>query len=221
VNYGNKAKLRGAKPEQLVSISIEASLSVTFYASATVTAPEPLRPHVTVLATVEWGHGGATVSAEHQIGSLLALPLCGSRVDVAARLVDLRTGRAPPADVSADVHAFVAPGTEGAFVHRGHAVVQYGQGNEIAGGPQNLVALRGFSVPGSIGFLMLFDRETLPPDGAVPVLATAVGGVGGPFVVQPSSPRIFLAGVWWAVSRTPDVLTRGANAVHLEAELAP
>ena len=42
VNYGNKAKLRGAKPEQLVSISIEASLSVTFYASATVTAPEPL-----------------------------------------------------------------------------------------------------------------------------------------------------------------------------------
>jgi hypothetical protein len=222
VNYGGKTPIRGTKVEQIVSISVDASSALTIYASATVTAPPALRPYVTVIATVEWGHGGATVSAEHEIGRLLTLPLCGSRVDVAVRLVDRRTGRPPSDEVSAVVHAFAAPGTEGAFLHRGHAVVRYDDGGEIARGAQNLVALRGFSLPwGGTRVVMLFDTDAAPQDGAAPALAAFVGAGGGPFVVQPSSPRVFVAGVWWAVSRTPDVLTRAADPVHLEAELAP
>lgn len=222
VNFGDRTKLIGSERQTLASMSVAESAPYTVYASARVTAPASLLPFIVPMVTLEWGHGGASVVAEYPIVRRLRVPLAASMIQLEGRLVDTRTGLAPPSTAVAEISAFIARGTDGETLHNARPIVQTGDRGELAEGPQHVLAIRGYHAGSANLWVMLFDVATVPGNGLEPHFATPAPASPATFVCEPKSPRPFLVGVWWAASSTPLTLTHAAGAqVHLEAEFLP
>ncbi len=222
VNFGDRTKLTGSERKTLASMSIDESGPFTVYASSKVTAPPALAPFLVVMTTLEWGHGGAAVRADYRIAKRLRVPLAASMIQLEGRLVDLRTGEPAPATASAEVSAFIARGTDGETIHNAFPVVRTGADGELAKGAQQVLAVRGYNTGASDLWVMLFDGATAPMSGDEPFVATPAPRAPGSFAWEPSSPRTFLSGVWWAASTAPFTLAAANGAaLYLEAELLP
>jgi hypothetical protein len=221
VNFGDRTPLKGAERKTLAWMNQESAGPFTVYATATLRAPAGFTGRVVPMVSLEWGHGGATVSAERPIVGRLRVPLAASIIKLEGHLVDMATGAPPPIDVTAEIAAFIASGTDGETILQTETLVAQGDGGTLATNPQRVLAVEGHT--GGIGavYVMLFDAPVVPPDGATPRLSVFAPSVlGGSFSRQLAAPRDFVSGIAWAPSITPLRLTRAVGAtLHVEVDL--
>jgi hypothetical protein len=222
VNFGDRTKLTGKEQKTLASMSLDASGPFTVYATARVTAPASLAPFVVTVVTLEWGHGGASVRADYQLVRRLRVPLAASMIQLAGRLVDIRTGEPASESASADVAAFIARGTDGETLRNAFPVVQSGAGGALAVGAQQVLAVRGYNAGASTLWVMLFDGLAAPLVGDGPRLALPAPASPATFSCELTSPRAFLAGVWWAASAEPFTLAPAPGAaLYVDVDFLP
>jgi hypothetical protein len=221
VNFGDRTKLSGASGvKTLAWINVGESEPFTVYAEARLTGPAAVLPHIVPLVTIDWGAGTATMAAEHRIVGRLRVPLVASFIRVEGRLVTDQ-GQPAPADVLAEVSAFIACGTDGETRHNARAIVQTGDSGVLSVRSERILAVAGYNGSAAPLWMMLFDGPALPAAGAVPRMA-APAPAGGPFRMRPASPREFVGGVVWAASAAPLTLAPAAGAAFfVEAEILP
>lgn len=220
VNYGDRTRVSGAKAETLAWVSVERSLPWTIYAAARLTGPAADVARVEPVVAVEWGNGGASVSAEYPVGRRLRVPLVASMIRLTGRLVDFTTGDAAPAGVACEFDAFIAHGVDGLDQPNTRTAVATGSQGLVARGPQRVVGVEGYDgrTSGPVTWLMLFDAVALPPNGTAPV--ASVPAAPSPHAFRVTGRRDFRGGVFWAVSASPLILAHEPAALfRVETEI--
>lgn len=220
VNHGDKTLVTGNEQKTLVWISVEESRAWTVYATARVEGPAAFLARVQPIVTLEWGHGGASIAGDYPIEKRLRVPIAASMVKLSAKLIDNTTGKAPPASVSSEITAFIAPGVDGETLRPSRWSAQTGASGQVAQGPQKLLSVEGYNAKSTKRWVMVFDATALPPNGSFPLMAAPVPAYPDTFVLRRSDTRGFLSGVFWAVSSSPLTLTFDAAAsLRVDAEL--
>ncbi len=209
VNWGDRSRLTGRKPQTLAWVSLESVRPIIVYAHATPRSGSPI-----CLVTVEWGHGGASVVGEYRAIKRLRVPLAASMVKVSGRLVDATDAGAAPSDAM-DVFAFIAEGEDGTTLRNTRWLHQQGATGSVEA-PQRLMRAEGFN-PGPDTFVHLFDGN-VPETGVAPeVLIPAPSGRR--FRCRRFDSQGFAQGIAWGCSSTPLVYTAQATTVRLDLEL--
>ncbi len=220
VNHGDKTRVTGNEQKTLVWISVEESRAWTVYATARVEGPVAFLSRVQPVITIEWGHGGASIAGDYPVEKRLRVPLAASMVKLSAKLVDLVTGKAPPASVSCELSAVIAPGVDGETLRPSRWFAQTGASGLVAAGPQKVLMVAGYNARASNRWIMLFDGAALPPPGAFPLMAAPAPKYPRTFSLPRFDTRGFLSGVFWAASSSPLTLTFDAAAsMRVETEL--
>jgi hypothetical protein len=210
VNWGDRTRLEGARSATLAWVSLDGSRSLIVYASATVRAGAPL-----CIVTIEWGHGGASLSADYPIVKRLRVPLAASMVKVSGRLVAPGGAPAAPTDV-AEVSAVIAPGLDGQTLRNTRWLHQTGHGGTLATGPQRLMSVEGYNVGGAT-FVHVFDGAPTP--GAAPAILVPAPA-GRRFRVRRFDSQAFVDSVQWGASSSALTYTADPAAnVRIDAEL--
>ena len=214
VNWGDRTRITGRETKTLAWVSVEEARSMTVYGSAFVRGPGA--SGVVCVASIEWGHGGASVAGEFPIVQRLRVPLVASMVKVAGRLLN-RGGGPPPSTVVADVSLFIAPGSDGETLRTTSWTHDAGAEGELVPGPARLMRVEGYNAGGVDTWVMLFDGPAL--NGEVPTIARPVRA-GRSFVVRRFDSHPFRSRVTWAASSTPLTLTKdGSASLRIDAEL--
>jgi hypothetical protein len=220
VNHGDKTLVTGNEQKTLVWISVEDSRAWTVYATARVEGPPAFLARVHPIVTIEWGHGGASIAGDYPIEKRLRVPVAASMVKLSAKLLDHTTGKAPPASVSCEITAFIAPGIDGETLRPSHWFAQTGASALVASGPQKVLTVDGYNAKSTKRWIMVFDATALPPNGTLPLMAAPATGYPGVFALRRPDSRGFLSGVFWAASSSPLTLTFDAAAsLRVDAEL--
>ena len=107
VNWGDRSRLEGRKPQTLAWVSLPESSSIVVYAHANIRNGSSI-----CSVSIEWGNGGASVAGEYPVIKRLRVPLVASMVKLSGRLV-APDGSPAIATDAADVSAFVATGLDG------------------------------------------------------------------------------------------------------------
>ncbi len=220
VNFGDRTKLTGGERKTLAWMSLDDSAAFTVYASARLSGPTALVSRIVPMVTIEWGHGGASIAADYPLVRRLRVPLAASTIKLEGRLVDIESGNPAPSDVHAEIAAFIAQGTDGETIPNTRTVVQSGASGILSEEPQQVLSVTGYLATATSNlWLMLFDAVAVPPNGTPPRMAVPAHALATPFALRTISSRAFFAGVTWAASSTPLVLTHALQAsLHLEAE---
>ena len=159
VNHGDRTPLRGAESKTLAWISVEDAQAFTVYATARV---RPATARVVPIVAMEWGHGGASLVGEYPVIRRLRVPVVASMVKLSGRLVDVATGKAPAATVSAEISAAIVPGSDGQTLHTTSWIGQTGAEGLAASGPQRVFTVDGYN--GGLQrpecWVMVFDDVT-------------------------------------------------------------
>jgi len=214
VNYGDRERVRGREQRSLAWISVEDSQAFMVYVSADIDAPAALIPQIRAVASIEWGHGGASIAEDYPVARRLSVPVVGSMVRVNVRLVDV-TGAAVPDAASAECAAVIAPGFD-ATTRNTRWIVTHGSGGVLSERPERVVAVYGHNSTPFNRWFMLFDTRVPAAAGAAPVLARPAL-LTPPFDVGDCDSRPFFAGVAWGVSQDPIAyVPDGAADVHIE-----
>ena len=214
VNFGDRERVQGRAEKTLAWISVDDSQAFTVYISADVAAPAPIARNVRAIASIEWGHGGASVSEEFPIAGRLRVPLVGSMVRVAVRLVDV-TGAVVPDTVSADCAAVIAPGVDAELTRNTRWTAAHGAAGIGSAQPELVVGVHGYATAAVARWLMLFDAKTPAAPGDTPSLSRPASPQG--FDVADVDGRPFYVGVAWGVSSDPLVYVPDPAAnIHLE-----
>jgi len=140
VNWGDRTRIEGRDSQTLAWVSLDDCEALTVYAAATIRGA----PDVVCLVSVEWGNGGASVTADYPLVKRLRVPLVASMVKLSGRLVTA-SGGAPPATVVADVSTFIARGHDGQTLRNTTWVTQIGASGSVASGPQRVVRVEGLT----------------------------------------------------------------------------
>jgi hypothetical protein len=214
VNFGDRERVQGRAQKTLAWISVDDSQAFTVYVSADVVAPAPVAPSIRAVASIEWGHGGASVSADYPIARRLRVPLVGSMVRVSVRLVDI-TGGAVADNVSADCSAVIAAGVDAEHARSTRWIATHGAAGIGSVQPELVVGVHGYAATPGAGWLMLFDLSAAAAPGDAPALSRPASAQG--FDVADVDGRPFYVGVVWGVSSDPIVYVPDPAAdVHLE-----
>ena len=217
VNHGDRTALRGGEPKTLAWISVDAAQAFTVYATARV---EPPTANILPVVTIEWGHGGASLFGEYPVIKRLRVPVVASMVKLSGRLVDVTTGKPAPANVSGEITATIAPGTDGQTLRATWWVAQSGAEGLVARGQQRVLTLDGYNGGASNAWVMVFDDVTRPADGTPPAMARPAPTYPRTFRLRRFDTRGFVRGVYWAASSTPLLLTFDPSAtLRVDAEL--
>jgi hypothetical protein len=217
VNHGDRTTLRGGEPKTLAWISVDASQAFTVYATARV---EPANANVVPIVLIEWGHGGASLFGEYPVIKRLRVPVVASMVKLSGRLLDATTGKPAAANVSGEITATIAPGSDGQTLRATWWVAQGGAEGLVARGQQRVLTLDGYNGGASNGWIMVFDDVTRPVDGTPPLMARPAATYPRTFRLRRFDTRGFMRGVYWAASSTPLLLTFDPSAtMRVDTEL--
>jgi hypothetical protein len=217
VNHGDRTPLRGGGSRTLGWISVDASQAFTVYATARV---QPAAANVVAIVSIEWGHGGASLVSEYPVIKRLRVPLVGSMVKLSGRLVDAVTGKPAAADVSGEITATIAPGSDGETLRSTWWLAQSGAEGLVARGQQRVLTIDGYNAGASACWMMAFDDVARPTDGTPPVMARPAATFPRTFRLRRFDTRGFLRGVYWAASSTPLLLTFEPGAsLRVDTEL--
>ncbi|MGH7284870.1 MAG: hypothetical protein ACRELY_25370 [Polyangiaceae bacterium] len=214
VNWGDRTRLAGRETKTLAWVSIEEARSMTVYGTAFVRGAGS--SGVACVASIEWGHGGASIAEDYSIVQRLRVPLVASMVKISGRLLN-RGGGPPPATVVADVSLFIAPGSDGETLRNTEWTHDAGAEGELAAGPARLMSVEGYNAGAADTWVMLFDGPAV--NGAVPTIARPLRA-GRPFAVRRFDSHAFRASIAWSASSTPLTLTKDPSArLRVDAEL--
>jgi hypothetical protein len=214
VNFGDRERVQGRTEKTLAWISVDDSQAFTVYVTADVAAPPAVARNVRAVASIEWGHGGASVSEQFPIARRLRVPLVGSMVRVAVRLVDV-TGAVVPDTIAADCAAVIAPGVDAELARNTRWTSTHGAAGIGSVRPELVVGVHGYATSAVARWLMLFDARSAAAPGDTPTLSRPASPQG--FDVADVDGRPFYVGVVWGVSSTPLLYTPDPAAdVHLE-----
>jgi hypothetical protein len=216
VNFGDRVPVRGDAVVPLAEISVAQSQPHTVYVTAL--RVEPVATPVIPMALVEWGHGGASVTArELPVYRRLRVPVVGSTVRVSGRMVT-PAGAPPPRTVTCHMTAFVAPGCDGQTTRNTRWIAQSGAEGLLSDGPEQLLTLEGYPTATAARWLMLFDAAARPADGAFPPLAVPARRS---LRRRRFDSQGFRFGLYWAASSTPITLTFDPTAdLRVDVEVA-
>jgi hypothetical protein len=210
VNWGDRTRLEGRKPQTLAWVSLEESSPLVVYAHANVRKGSSI-----CIVTIEWGNGGASVAGEYPVIKRLRVPVVASMVKLSGRLVDPAGGPASAGD-AADVSAFIAAGLDGETLRNTRWSRHAGASGVIAKGPQRLMRIEGYNAGGST-FVHVFDGR--PETGAEPAILVPAPA-GQRFRARRFDSQGFLDSVQWGASSTPLTYTADAGAsLRIDAEL--
>jgi hypothetical protein len=217
VNYGDRTPIKADQQKVLANISVNEAQAFTLYVTVRL---EPETATVVPLVTVEWGNGGASITArEHRVTRRLRVPIVASTVKVSGRLVDSSGAPlSPKSPVTGHFVAFLAPGTDGETLRNTRWVSQRGAQGIVSNGPEQILTVEGYTAtPSYQGWLMLFDARALPAPGAFPAMAVPVSrgaslASRGRFRLERFDTQGFQFGVRWAASSTPMTFTLDPTA---------
>ena len=213
VNWGDRTKITGRETKTLAWVSVESSLSMIVYAQAVIRGAGS--SGVACVVNVEWGHGGASVDQDFPVVHRLRVPVAASMVKVSGRLLGA-SGNPPPASVSADVSALIAPGLDGQTLRNSEWTFDVGAEGVLSDGPARVMRVDGYNAGGDT-FLMLFDGPAVA--GEAPTIARPVRA-NRAFSVRRFDSQPFRTSVTWSASSTPLLLTKDAGAsLRVDAEL--
>jgi hypothetical protein len=211
VNWGDRTRLDGRKQQTLAWVSLTEAQPLMIYATANVR-----RGPAVCVVSVEWGHGGASITADYPVVKRLRVPVAASMVKLSARLVEA-SGAPVAAGVTADVSAFIATGIDGQTLRNTEWRHQKGSAGVIAKGPQRVMTIDGFNAGGAT-FLHLFDDDAYATGDEPAILIPAAAGRR--FRARRFDSQAFRTGVYWAASSTPLVFTPDASAdLRVDVEL--
>lgn len=194
VNWGDRTRLEGRQSETLAWVSLRESLPLIVYAHVNVR-----RGDVVCVVSLEWGHGGASVTSEHAVIQRLRVPLAASMVKISGRLAS-PDGGTPPPGVAAEVSTFIAIGGDGETLRNTAWFHQTGNAGTIASGAQRVMTIEGFNAGGDT-FLHLFDVKAFAT-GDEPVIMIPARA-GRRFRARRFDSQGFRTGVFWATSSNP------------------
>jgi hypothetical protein len=141
-------------------------------------------------------------------------------VKLSGRLVDAATGKPAPSNVSGEITATIAPGSDGETLRSTWWVAQSGAEGLVASGQQRVLTLDGYNAGASPGWIMAFDDVVRPADGTPPVMARPAPTFPRTFRLRRFDTRGFSRGVYWAASSTPLLLTFDPSAsLRVDTEL--
>jgi hypothetical protein len=214
VNWGDRTRVVGRSSQTLAWVSLPASSPIVVYAS--VANARGSTKDLVCVVSIEWGHGGASVSSEFPIVRRLRVPLVASMVKISGRLASFAGG--PPArDDSADVSAFVAQGSDVDTLRNTRWVRQSGPNGTIADSPQHLMRFECFNAGPTATFVHVFDGA--PETGGEPSILIPVGA-GRRATARRYDSQAFAQSVTWGASSTSLTYTADPSAsVRVDAEL--
>jgi hypothetical protein len=214
VNWGDKTKITGNERKTLAWVSVAVSQAMTVYATAIARGSGSAG--VACVVNVEWGHGGASIDHDYPIVHRLRVPVVGSMVKIAGRLLDT-AGAPPPASVSAEVAVVIAPGVDGETVRNTDWVYSGGADGVLSSGPARVVRLEGYNAGAVDTWVMFCDGAA--QDGDVPIIARPAR-MNTTFEVQRFDSQAFRTSLNWYASSTPFLLTRDPRArLRVDAEI--
>jgi hypothetical protein len=235
-NYGTTQRALGGAFVPLFMFSAEQSDSLTVYVDTPAFSipsgaigTADFRPYV----RVDWGHGGAFASAEYEVTKRQRISVVGSSIEIKCFIKALPLATAGgfvladvPAAASATFRAFMGEGLDSYTFFPTTWTTQFpGNAGLLVDRQARLCTLRAFATGGadSLVYLLLFDQDTIPTGGEVPIDALPLvvpPGASGMPALELGQMRAFVHGVAWAVSSTPFVntLVTGA-AAFVVAEL--
>ena len=210
VNWGDRSRLEGRKPQTLAWVSLPESSSIVVYAHANI------RKGASICSvSIEWGNGGASVAGEYPVIKRLRVPLVASMVKLSGRLV-APDGSPALATDAADVSAFVATGLDGETLRNTRWIHQVGAVGSLATGPQRVMRIEGYNSGGAT-FVHVFDGK--PETNAEPAILIPAPA-GRRFRARRFDSQGFVDSVQWGASSTALTYTADAAAnVRIEAEL--
>lgn len=88
----------------------------------------------------------------------------------------------------------------------------------VTSGPARLFGFQVYSNKGSAQFIQLFDSQTAPAAGAIPVAVFTVATISNLPVAYPWPGRWFSRGIWLANSSTAATLTAGAADCYYDVQ---
>lgn len=243
VNYGNTCHCVGGTSEPLFHMSQKEGRPFVVTVEAlnliipdNVAATGDFRPYI----HMAWGHGGADVEVDIEATYRQRIAVAASTVDVRAfvKSMPLAQGNGSflqppvPNTVQCDFRAMVSEGPDALPLFPTYWLTSMGtnkgnfvgpQGVGIVPGPSSrLASIRAFTVLAgeSTGtdYLLLFDQDTVPVNGNVPIdafplnvnVAPAALPVG-PMPAAMGQTRSFAKGLAWGISTTPYALTLDPN----------
>lgn len=217
VNFGDKTLVRAAEPRKpLCEISVNEPQAFTAYVTARI---EPATASALPMVFVEWGHGGAAIQMrELVVDRLLRLPLAGSMVRLAGRIVDADGNPLPrTSPVKCHFTAFVAPAVDGQTLRNTRWTSQRGAEGLVSDGPELVMTIEGYPSTVASRWLMVFDAATRPPNGTFPRIAVPARRA---YRVPRFDGHGFRRGVYWVASSTPMTLTfDGAADLRVDVEV--
>lgn len=222
-----------------------------------LTVPDSVDGDVRPYVRVEWGNGGTDASGEFEVTKLQRIPVAGSKVRAVGYLKGVPQAQSNgtavtidpvPLTCQANFRAFIADHTDALPLVPTYWIRQMGVGLGNLIGPADLtpaaiqvgqqarmVTLHGFVCLNSDEtevaqtYLQLFDQDTVPAAGDLPVDVIPLIATGPTLTNQPTIDEVppdryrytmaFARGVAWAVSTTPFSLSPLAIAqAFVEAE---
>lgn len=212
INFGDREHLRGREVKTPAWVNLERSQALTIYVAAEVDAPPALLSRIRLIATIEWGHGGASITEDYPVARRLTVPLVGSMAKVTVRLVDV-TGAPVPDTVTAACAAVIAPGLDPTRNTRWTAT--HGSSGLLSVRPERVVGVHGYNTAAVVRWIMFFDTRVVPVAGDVPVFSRPASLAA--FDFRNDDGRPFYAGVTWGVSQDPITYAPDAAAdVYIE-----
>ncbi len=213
VNWGDRTKLTGSETKTLAWVSVDLACPMVLYATASLRGPSA---GVACVVSVEWGHGGASVSQDFPIVHRLRVPLAASMVKVSGRLLDA-SGNPPLATVTGEVSVVIATGLDGESLRNTQWVFDGGPEGDLWIGPARVMRVEGYNASTADTWLMVFDGRA--SNGDAPVMARPVRAHRAFTISRPDS-QAFRTTVSWAASSTPLLLTKDPKArMRVDAEL--
>jgi hypothetical protein len=211
VNWGDRTRLQGRKPQTLAWVSLPTSSSIVVYAHANIRSGSSI-----CSVSIEWGNGGASVTGDYRVIKRLRVPLVASMVKLSGRLVGPDGSPAGAGD-AADVSAFVAEGTDGETLRNTEWLHQSGvAAGVLAQGPQRLMRFEGYNA-GASTFVHVFDGS--PELGSEPTILIPAPA-GRRFRARRFDSQGFVDSVQWGASSTPLTYTpNNAANLRVDAEL--
>jgi hypothetical protein len=212
VNWGDRTHITGGEQKTLAWVSVEFSEPMVVYATCSLQGPSD---GIACIASIEWGHGGASVRQDYPIVQRLRVPLAASMIKVHGSLRDAAGKPAPPT-VSADVSLVIAPGSDGETIRNTRWLHGTGASGVLTEVPSRVVRLEGYNAGAATTWVMFFDGAPKPGD--TPVAARPVPPARA-FAIPRNDTQAFRVGVSWAASTTPLVLTPDPGAsLRVDAE---
>ena len=210
VNWGDRSRLEGRKPQTLAWVSLEESRPIVVYAHANIRSGSSI-----CSVSIEWGNGGASVAGEYPVIKRLRVPLVASMVKLSGRLVGADGSPAAATD-AADVSAFIAAGDDGQTLRNTTWLRQTGAAGVLARGAQRLMRIEGYNAGGAT-FVHVFDG---PVELGVEPTILIPAPAGRRFRARRFDSQGFVDSIQWGASSTALTYTPnpGAN-VRLDAEL--